>query len=134
MKIYIIALICILVEIHAQDEKALQRKYNNALMSCLKTHKLQLRDINDYKKMLEDGGPTVESFCECLLRRLNFIDENSEIMYNEFKKSPFPLAPNSNTDDIVDHCSTEKGSTCSETSFKFLKCILESALSAQKNN
>ncbi|KAF5286827.1 hypothetical protein FQA39_LY00360 [Lamprigera yunnana] len=134
MKIYFIALICILVEIHAQDSKGMERKYSNALLDCKKIHKVTFREVNDYYKLLEEGGSAAESFCECLLRRLNCIDQNSKIMYNEFKKTPFPYAPSSGLNDIVDHCSYEKGSTCSKTAHKFLRCIEDSIQAMKPHN
>ncbi|KAF5293207.1 hypothetical protein FQA39_LY13675 [Lamprigera yunnana] len=99
------------------------QKQNRTIKACANKFKLSVQNVEDYSKVLAQGGPNVQSFSECYLRDSGYLDRNGNILYEEVKKTP----PNGMLPDkyssYVNLCKTEKGNSTAETSYKFLLCL-----------
>ncbi|KAF5293201.1 hypothetical protein FQA39_LY13669 [Lamprigera yunnana] len=119
MKINIIVLIYFLtgVVINGQEEQI--ERYVKAIKKC----KIKYNLNSDVLSALDEGGKSVQSFCECILQEQGCINNNGELLYEEIKKIPFFGIPSDKMSTFVDQCKTEEGASTAETSYKFTKCM-----------
>ncbi|KAF5293203.1 hypothetical protein FQA39_LY13671 [Lamprigera yunnana] len=107
-----------------QQQQMQLKKELIAMKVCSKWNKINVKTHDDYLKALSVGGKNVQSFSECYLRELGYLNSSGEILYDEVKKAPYPLISAAQYSDFVDQCSTEYGNSTSETCYKFSYCLL----------
>ncbi|KAF5293202.1 hypothetical protein FQA39_LY13670 [Lamprigera yunnana] len=74
---------------------------------CGSKHHVNVENFAALVKTIYAGGASVESFTECLLQTMGYINDNGEISYEEIKKSS--LFGVDKVTAVVDKCKNDKG-------------------------
>ncbi|KAF5281436.1 hypothetical protein FQA39_LY17790 [Lamprigera yunnana] len=126
MRTYFIVLICVFASAVAEGPKKheYKEKTDAAMKACSEELNVSITNPHQYIGAMMEGGEQVEKFCQCMLKKLGYLDDKEEIKYDEIKKTPMPGIPAEKFAELVDQCKNETGNTSAQTSYKFSKCLL----------
>ncbi|KAF5293211.1 hypothetical protein FQA39_LY13679 [Lamprigera yunnana] len=126
MNAFFVLLCLAVVSVYGKENDA----FIKAVDVCAKKHNIDMSNLEQFVKSLMEGTQEMQLFCECCLKETGHIS-NGQILYDEFKKIPIPGVDSKKVAEIVENCRSEKGSTVTETAYKFSKCVFMKIMSSQ---
>ncbi|KAF5293212.1 hypothetical protein FQA39_LY13680 [Lamprigera yunnana] len=130
MKAFFVLLCLAIVSVYGKEVKE-DDTFSKAVVACGKKHDIDLFHFEKFVKSLMEGTQQIQLFCECCLKELGHIS-NGQILYDKFKKILIPGVNPKKVAEIVEDCRSEKGSTVTETVYKFSKCVFMKFINSQQ--
>ncbi|KAF5293210.1 hypothetical protein FQA39_LY13678 [Lamprigera yunnana] len=109
------------------------QKRLHGIKVCAEKYKLPIETEENLVNAIVAGGEHMQSFSECYLRELDYLDSNGMILYQEVKITPFSKVLSDEYIAFVDECKFLRGNSTSETCYKFSKCLFSNIDKVYRN-
>ncbi|KAF5287620.1 hypothetical protein FQA39_LY15823 [Lamprigera yunnana] len=94
-----------------------------AIRICAKRNNLPVFKLEEYFKILPANGQMIQMISECYLLELNYLNIKGNLLLYQFKNRHTIRFPRVSFNTLIDQCSSYRGTTVAETSYKFLNCL-----------